>query len=88
MLALEFSKNPNSTIEELDQSKQIALQQGVKEQEVSSVPKMINFTANPDHLFIGREGNPVFPCYSNGTLDDLRIYNRALCGDDIKCLVN
>lgn len=55
---------------------------------VSSVPKVVNFTPNSDDLFIGREGSSVFPYYFNGTLDELRIYNRALCGDDIQRLVN
>ena len=55
---------------------------------VSSVPKVVNFTPNSDDLLIGGEGSSVFPYYFNGILDELRIYNRALCGDDIKRLVN
>ena len=55
---------------------------------VSSAQKVINFTANSDDVFIGRDGSSIFPYYFNGVLDELRIYNRALCGDDIKRLVS
>lgn len=55
---------------------------------VSSVPKVVNFTANSEDVFIGRENSSLFPYYFNGTIDEIRIYNRALSACEISHLVN
>ena len=34
---------------------------------------------NADDLFIGRLQDSTFPYYVNGVIDEIRIYNRALC---------
>lgn len=43
----------------------------------------ITFTNGYD-LFLGRLNDPQFPYWFNGTMDEVRIYNRALNGDEIK----
>lgn len=54
---------------------------------VSSVSKSVNFTPNSDDVFIGRDNNSLFPYYFNGTIDEIRIYNRALSACEISHLV-
>jgi len=43
----------------------------------------ITFT-NGDDLFLGSMNNPQYPYWFNGTLDEIRIYNRAINEDEIK----
>jgi len=44
------------------------------------------FTANTQDLFIGRHENPAFPYWFNGIIDEVRIYDRALCACEISKL--
>ena len=46
----------------------------------------LNFTANPADLFIGKMDNSQYPYWFNGVIDDIRIYNRALCAGEVKQL--
>jgi PKD repeat protein len=49
----------------------------------ASVPTgSINFTNSYD-LFLGHMNNPQYPYWLNGDLDEVRIYNRALSGDEV-----
>jgi hypothetical protein len=43
---------------------------------------------NTQDLFIGKHGDPVYPYYLNGTIDEIRIYNRALCAAEVNTLNN
>ncbi|MDX1938611.1 MAG: LamG domain-containing protein [Flavihumibacter sp.] len=45
---------------------------------------VVGFTPNTDGLFIGRAENPSYPFWLTGVIDEIRIYNRALCDCDIK----
>ena len=51
---------------------------GVLKGTVSGLPKE-TFTANASSLFIGKNENPQYPYYFNGVIDEIRIYNHALC---------
>jgi Concanavalin A-like lectin/glucanases superfamily len=42
------------------------------------------FTANTNDLYIGKTENPTYPYLFNGVIDEIRIYNKALCDNDIK----
>ncbi|HYF30492.1 MAG TPA: LamG domain-containing protein [Chitinophagaceae bacterium] len=44
------------------------------------------FTANGNSIFIGKHDSALFPYFFNGIIDELRIYNHALCDDGIKTL--
>ncbi len=44
------------------------------------------FTPNSDQLYIGRAENPEFPYWFNGVIDEIRIYNKALCEGEVKQL--
>jgi len=44
-----------------------------------NVTKNVAFTANANDVFIGKHENPIYPYYLNGVIDEIRIYNRALC---------
>lgn len=44
------------------------------------------FTPNTQDLFIGRHENPEFPYWFNGVIDEIRIYDRALCACEISKL--
>jgi hypothetical protein len=55
---------------------------------VNSASKDANFTANSKDVFIGRDESSLYPYYFNGTIDEIRIYNRALSACEISCLVN
>jgi len=46
------------------------------------------FTPNTHDVFIGKHEDPSFPYYLNGVIDEVRIYNKALCDDDVKQLNN
>jgi Concanavalin A-like lectin/glucanases superfamily len=44
------------------------------------------FTPNSDDLFIGRAESSQYPYWFNGIIDDIRIYNKALCAGAVKQL--
>jgi hypothetical protein len=44
------------------------------------------FTPNTADLFIGKCNNSQYPYWFNGVIDDVRIYNRALCLGEVKQL--
>ena len=44
------------------------------------------FTANTFDLFIGRAESPDYPYWWNGVIDEIRIYNKALCEGAVKQL--
>ena len=46
------------------------------------------FTPNSNDLFIGRAESSVFPYWWNGSIDEIRIYNKALCEGAVKQLSN
>jgi len=46
------------------------------------------FTPNTQELFIGRHGDPQYPYSFNGVIDEVRIYNKALCANAVKQLAN
>ena len=48
--------------------------------------KTAAFHANSNDLYFGKNENPQYPYYFNGAIDEIRIYNRALCADDVKML--
>ncbi len=48
-----------------------------------SQQKAVTFTANPFDLLIGRHQDPEYPYWFNGVIDELRIYDRALCACEI-----
>jgi hypothetical protein len=45
-------------------------------------------TGNSDELFIGRhkDNSNAFPYWFNGAIDEIRVYNKALCAGEIKLL--
>ena len=46
------------------------------------------FSANSQELFIGKHGDPQYPYYFNGVIDEIRIYNKALCAAAVTQLYN
>lgn len=48
--------------------------------------KTVSFTPNSHDLFIGKHEDPQFPYLFNGVIDEIRIYDRALCLGEIKQL--
>ncbi|MBL7736896.1 MAG: LamG domain-containing protein [Chitinophagaceae bacterium] len=50
------------------------------------VQKAARFTPNTQDVFIGRHENPAFPYWFNGVIDEVRIYDRALCSCEISKL--
>lgn len=46
------------------------------------------FTANTNNLFIGKNQGNDYPYWFNGIIDDIRIYDRALCDAEVKALYN
>lgn len=46
------------------------------------------YTPNSDDFFIGRAENPTFPYWFNGVIDEIRVYNKALCEDAVMQLSN
>ena len=58
---------------------------GVLKSEVPQNPGP-TFSPNTQELFIGKHGDPQFPYWFNGIIDELRIYNRALCEAEVKLL--
>ncbi len=45
-----------------------------------------SFTPSNADVYIGKTINPQYPYYFNGVIDDIRIYNRALCYGEVKQL--
>jgi len=43
-------------------------------------------TGNIQELFIGKHGDPQFPYWFNGVMDEIRIYNRTLCDAEVRLL--
>ena len=58
----------------------------VNGQLMSTVPGSATFTPNSNDLFIGRAESPQFPYWWNGSIDEVRIYNKALCDGAVKQL--
>lgn len=48
--------------------------------------KSATASGNNQELFIGKHGDPQFPYWLNGIIDELRIYDKALCDGEIKQL--
>jgi hypothetical protein len=46
----------------------------------------VAFHATNDDLYIGRMENPQYPYWFNGIIDEIRIYNRPLCSEEVKLL--
>jgi hypothetical protein len=49
-----------------------------------TITGVVPFTPNADGLFIGRAENPLYPYWLKGVVDEIRIYDRALCDCDVK----
>ncbi|HUZ59908.1 MAG TPA: LamG domain-containing protein [Hanamia sp.] len=58
----------------------------VNGQLMSTVPGSATFTPNSNDLFIGRAESSQYPYWWNGTIDEIRIYNKALCEGAVKQL--
>jgi len=54
----------------------------------TSVAYTTAFTANNQELYIGKHGDPQYPYSFNGVIDEVRIYNKALCAGAVKQLYN
>lgn len=52
----------------------------------ASQAKTANFTPNSQSLYIGGNINTQYPFWFNGIIDDIRIYDRALCDGEVKQL--
>jgi hypothetical protein len=52
----------------------------------NSAVKSVSSTGNNQDLFIGKHGDPPIPYWFNGVIDEIRIYNKALCEGEIKQL--
>lgn len=48
----------------------------------------LSYAPNSQDLLIGKHGNPQYPYYFNGVMDEIRIYNRALSENAINQLYN
>ena len=48
--------------------------------------KAHTFTRNNHDVFIGRHEDPSFPYWFNGVIDEIRVYNRALCECEVQQL--
>ncbi len=46
------------------------------------------FTPNANDIFLGKTNDVLYPYYLNGVIDEVRIYNRALCATAILQLYN
>ena len=44
------------------------------------------FTPNNQEMFIGKHGDPSFPYTFNGVIDEIRIYKKELCDEEVKLL--
>jgi hypothetical protein len=47
-----------------------------------------NFTPNTQELYIGKHGDPQYPYWFTGVIDELRIYKKALCQGEVNLLTN
>ena len=54
----------------------------------STVVGTPRYTPNPYDVLIGGTENPSYPYWFNGIIDEIRIYNKALCADAVKQLSN
>jgi hypothetical protein len=52
----------------------------------SRVQQNPSFAPNSLDLTIGKHGDPQYPYYVNGIIDEIRIYEKALCEGEIKLL--
>jgi hypothetical protein len=52
----------------------------------SSMNRHTTYTPNAGDLFLGKLNSGTYPFYLNGVLDEVRIYNRALCPAAIRQL--
>lgn len=64
---------------------------GVKKMYINGVLKMVRngntvFTANNHDLVIGKKEDAIYPFWFNGVIDEIRIYDRALCEEKVKKL--
>jgi hypothetical protein len=55
---------------------------------VNITVKAAAFTPNINDLLIGKHQDPQYPYYFNGVIDEVRIYNKALCAEQIDELSN
>jgi hypothetical protein len=46
------------------------------------------FTPNAYDVYLGKSNSSIYPYYLNGVIDEIRIYNRALCSGAIQQLSN
>lgn len=53
-----------------------------------SVAQAAVLTPNDQELYIGKHGDPAYPYSFNGVIDEIRIYNKALCAAAVKQLYN
>ena len=51
-----------------------------------TVAQPLSFTANDQEMYIGKHGDPSYPYSFNGVIDEIRIYNKALCPAAVKQL--
>lgn len=52
----------------------------------TSASTTTSFTPNTQELYIGEHGDPQYPYSFNGVIDEIRIYNKALCAGAVKQL--
>ena len=52
----------------------------------SSMNRHTLYTPNAGDLYLGKSNNSIYPFYLNGVMDEVRIYNRALCPSAIRQL--
>ena len=61
---------------------------GVLKRTVTHTAGLITFTPNIQDLFIGKEDDTTYPYWFTGVIDDIRIYNKALCAAAVTQLYN
>jgi Concanavalin A-like lectin/glucanases superfamily len=54
----------------------------------NTVEQSAVLTPNDQELYIGKHGDPLYPYWFNGVIDEIRIYNKALCAESVKQLYN
>ncbi|MFT3932968.1 MAG: LamG domain-containing protein [Chitinophagaceae bacterium] len=54
----------------------------------STINQTAAFTPNTQELYIGKHGDPQYPYNFKGVIDEIRIYNKALCANAVKQLTN
>jgi hypothetical protein len=50
---------------------------------VNSGTKTTTFNPNTNDMFLGKYEDPLFPYWFNGVIDEVRIYNKALCASAV-----